>query len=463
VNGEAKRWAIVGGGMLGATLALRLAQQGQRVRLLEAADHLGGVADAWKLGDLTCDRHYHVVLLSDLYLRRLLAELGLEDEIEWVETKTGFYTDGKLYSMSNMLEFLRFPPLKMLDKFRLGLTILRASKLKDGRPLEGTPVARWLRRWSGKRTFEKLWLPLLRAKLGENHEMTSAAFIQATIARMYAARRTGLKKEMFGCVPGGYERILDRFAGRLAEEDVDVQLGRSVRRVTPADGGRVDLELADGRQDHFDRVVLTIPSPSIVGACPGLSEDEKQRHGGLRYQGIVCASLLLDKPLAEYYVTNITDPSPFTAVIEMTALVDPRHFGRRRLVYLPKYVSPDDPIFELPDEEIRTRFLGALERMYPHFRRSGVSAFRISRVRNLMALPTLDYSAQLPPIETSIEGVFAVNGAQIVNGTFNVNETVRMAEHTVRRILMPDILSARTGTIEAASNVAADRQLVARP
>ena len=42
-------WGIVGGGMLGMTLALRLAQRGCRVTLLEAADHLGGLADAWQL------------------------------------------------------------------------------------------------------------------------------------------------------------------------------------------------------------------------------------------------------------------------------------------------------------------------------------------------------------------------------------------------------------------------------
>ena len=44
-----------------------------------------------------------------------------------VETKTGFYTDGKLYSMSNSLEFLRFPPLGLLSKLRLGATIFGQS------------------------------------------------------------------------------------------------------------------------------------------------------------------------------------------------------------------------------------------------------------------------------------------------------------------------------------------------
>ena len=38
----------------------------------------------------------------------MLKELDLEGEMQWVETKTGVYTDGKLYSVSNALEFLQF-------------------------------------------------------------------------------------------------------------------------------------------------------------------------------------------------------------------------------------------------------------------------------------------------------------------------------------------------------------------
>src|SRR5690242_6291218 len=176
-------WAIVGGGMLGMTMALRLAQAGQRVTLFEGAKQMGGLASAWQLGDVVWDRHYHVTLLSDTALRGLLSELELEKQIQWVQTKTGFYTDGPLYSMSNSLEFLRFPPLGLIDTFRLGLTILHASSIKSPESLEEISVETWLRRWSGDRTTEKIWLPLLRAKLGNNYRKASAAFLWAIIAR----------------------------------------------------------------------------------------------------------------------------------------------------------------------------------------------------------------------------------------------------------------------------------------
>src|ERR1700688_4244003 len=152
-----ERWGIVGGGLLGMTLAHRLARLGKEVTLFEAADHLGSLASAWPLGDVTWDRHYHVTLLSDRHLLSLLAELALAEEMEWVETRTGFFTDGRLFSMSNTWEFLRFPPLRLWDKFRLGATIFYASRIKGWRRLEKVPVADWLGRWSGRRTLERIW------------------------------------------------------------------------------------------------------------------------------------------------------------------------------------------------------------------------------------------------------------------------------------------------------------------
>src|SRR4030042_2798747 len=130
-SGNSERWGIVGGGFIGRTLAYRVAQQGRDVTLFEGADQLGGLASPWNLGGVVWDRHYHVILLSDTYLRALLSLLGLEKELKWVETRTGFYTDGKLYSMSNTLELFRFPPLGLLGKVRLGATIFYASKIRD--------------------------------------------------------------------------------------------------------------------------------------------------------------------------------------------------------------------------------------------------------------------------------------------------------------------------------------------
>jgi len=472
---KAQHWAIIGGGMLGMTLAHRLAQRQQRVTLCEAAPQLGGLASAWSLGDVVWDRHYHVTLMSDTHLRALLDEIGLEHEIRWVETKTAFYSGNRLYSLSNTLEFLRFPPLNLWERLRLGCTIFLASKIRNWRRLEKIPVAQWLQRWSGRGAFEKIWLPLLRAKLGEAYRKTSAAFIWAHTQRMYKARHSGQKKEMFGYVPGGYARILDRLTEVLEQEGVELRCDAAVEQVTRSPEERLKVRFLDGRQELFDQVVFTTPAPIVARACPQLSDAERQSFNGVEYLGIVCSSLLLKKPLSPYYVTNITDSwVPLTAVIEMTTIVDPAELGGHSLVYLPKYLMSDDPGFAEPDEAIRERCLATLERMYPHFSRDDVLAFRISRARYVMALPTLRYSERLPPMKTSIPGVYAVNSAHILKGNLNVNETIQIAEEALRGDLAPaiaadlpllvatDVPQPLRNTTEEGAHDQADRELVAR-
>ncbi len=432
----APAWGVVGGGILGMFLAWRLAQHGARVTLLDRAPAFGGLAGAWRVGDITWDRHYHVTLLSDRYTRGLLSELELEGDMRWVQTRTGFFTDGAMHPMSSSVDFLRFPPLGLVDKLRLALTILYASRVKNWKRLERVPVVEWLRRWSGARTVEKIWLPLLRAKLGESYRDTSAAFIWATIARMYAARRTGLKKEMFGYLPGGYGRILEAFSDRLSRAGVDLRPGTGVRSVRSSPSGGVTVTCEAGPPLQFDRALLTVASPVAARLCPDLTDDERTRLNGIRYQGIVCASVLLKRPLAGYYITNITEAwVPFTAVIEMSALVDPTELGGHTLVYLPKYLASDDAAFRTPDEVWQETMLSALFRMYPDLRGDDVLAFRVSRARFVHALSTMSYSDHLPPRRTSIPGVHIVNSSHIVNGTLNVNETLKLGEEALPSLL----------------------------
>ena len=430
------RFGIVGGGLLGMTLAWDLSKAGHDVTILEGAPRCGGLAAPWELGDVVWDRHYHVTLQSDLALRELLGELDLEPDLQWVKTGTGFFVDGKMHPFSGAADYARFPPLSPLQKFRLAATILKASRIEDWRPLERVTAVEWLTRHCGRTTVERIWLPLLRAKLGPHATRASAAFIWAIIARMFAARGSGPKREQFGYVRNGYDRTLRRFEEKLAARNVGIRTSYRVERIEGAPNGVAVVSA--GETSLFDRVVVTLAAPLAARLCPGLTARERALCGGVEYQGIICASLLTDSPLTPYYITNIADATvPFTAVIEMSALVDRSEFAGKSLIYLPKYVSSDDPAFCLTDDEIEDAFLSALERMHPAFRRSSVRAFRVSRVPFVFPIPTLGYSERLPPTRTTVEGLFMANSAHIVNGTLNVNETVKLAHG-----LIPSLLSA---------------------
>ncbi len=460
--------AIVGSGFLGMTLAIRYADAGANVTLYESAAEIGGLASVWEIGGIVWDKHYHVVLASDRHTRNIIEEIGLGDEFSWVETKTGFYTDGKLESMSDTMEFLTFPPLDLISKLRLGATIFYASRVKDWKRLEKVTAEEWLTKLSGKKTFEKIWKPLLKAKLGEAYKETAASFIWASIQRMYSARNSGMKREMFGYVRGGYARVLKRFEEVLVEKGVEIRLNAKVGSIERLETGQVRVTTAAARRNkdekqtvlnrkveyasaasssavavsavsasrlyddpalsYFDKVILTCPSNAAEKMLGQLDPKERKMLQSIRYQGIVCASVMMKASLSKYYVTNITDDTPFTGIIEMTAIVDKEEFNRDALVYLPRYVAPDDELFDKTDDEIEEYFLGSLEKMYSHFHRKDVTAFKISRVRQVFPIPVLRYSEGLSAMKTSVDGVYIVNSSHIVNGTLNINETVQLAE-----------------------------------
>ncbi len=432
---EKKSWAIIGGGILGMTLALRLKQNGDNVSIYESADKTGGLTSSWEMDGTVWDRYYHVILMSDLNTRKVLTEIGLENELRWVETKTGFYSGGKLYSMSNIIEFFKFPPINIIDKFRLGLTIFVASKIKNWQRLENILVADWLTKWSGKRVFEKIWLPLLKAKLGENYKSTSAAFIWTTIQRMYAARKSGLKKEMFGYVTGGYEKINQRFTDHLLTSGVTIEYNSKVTSVKKTQNGKLEVKTGN-KTETFDAVVSTLSSQASVMIANDLTLDEKKKHNDIKYLGVICPSILLRKPISPYYVTNITDTwPPFTGIIEMTALIDKKEVDGKHLIYLPKYVNPDDPLFDKDDAGLKKIFLDALLKMYPELTTEDLIFWGVSKARVVFALPTINYSKNIPGINTSINNYYIVNSAQIINGTLNVNETIQVAESKLNEIL----------------------------
>lgn len=424
-----ERWGVVGGGVLGLTLALRLSERGHKVTVIERADHLGGLAAAWQIGDITWDRHYHVTLATDDHLLALLGQLGLADEITWHHTRTGVYAEGALHSVSTPLELLRFPPLRLVDKLRLAGTLLYATRIRDWRRLEAIPVGTWLRRWSGRRTFDRFWRPLLESKLGQAYRETSAAFIWATTQRLTAARRRGMSDEVFGHVDGGYARVFDRFEEVLRQRGVTLRLGAAVERVARA-GEAMTVDLAGGDKLEFDNVVVTAAAPLAARLCDGLDPEETARLEAVRYLGIVCPSVLIRGDLPDFYVTNITDPGlPFTGIINMSALVGTFH--GTSLVYLPRYVEPSDRLFDESDAAIEDTFIAGLRRVFPQIAEADIITARTSRVRAVMAIPALNYSDRVPTIETSVPGLFLASSANIVNGTLNVNETLQLADRAL--------------------------------
>jgi protoporphyrinogen oxidase len=421
---------------MGISLGYFLSQQGVKVEIFEASPTLAGLAGPLTLEDgVEIDRFYHVILSSDSHLRQLCAELGIADQMRFRETRMGFYHQGQIHSMNSTLEFLRFPLLGWVDRFRLGLTVLYAQFVRDWQQLEGISVEDWLVRWSGRRTFQNIWRPMLRAKFDGGFDNTPATYIWSRLVRMKSTRGGANQKEEAGYLIGGYITMLKALAERIEANGGKIHVNCPVQEILIEQGRARGLRLKNEVRT-FNAIVATSQVPVFRRLIPGASQDYQDFLGKTNYLGIVCPVMVLDRPLTGYWTLNITDDSiPFTGVIETTTYIDPWNVGGHHLIYLPKYTAPGSPWQGKSDEEIRQIWLDNLKKMFPHFDERWVRYFLIQRARYVEPLHGLNESYLIPGIKTPIEQLYLATTAQIYPALTNGESVTRHAQQTAQIIL----------------------------
>jgi len=448
---------IVGGGILGLTLAHELLKRGQQVRVWERSPTLGGLMGRVRLDELDgleVDRYYHAILSSDHSLMQLFAELGIRQRLRSVTTSMGFYHDGRSYPMSTPLEFLRFPPLQPLDRLRLAYTILACRQIQDWRALEELPVDEWLERLSGPRTLKHIWAPLLRAKFDGDYSQVPATYIWSRLVRTTDTRSRGGQQEQMCFFPGGYMELIDALAAAIRARGGQIQLGATVEQVRVVDERVLGLRV-DGQDVAADGVVLTLQTPRSRRLLPPEAADVSARWAWLEgFLGIVCMLLVLRRQLIPYYTLNITDERiPFTGVIETTNLIDPACVGGYHLVYLPKYVAPGSEYARMDDEQLRGMFLGYLWKMFPHLRARDIAAIRIGRERYVEPLHPIGATDLIPDIASSVAGLYLANTAQIYPQLTNGESVSRFARAVAEQVALRQCGSAHAKPPYAAESV----------
>jgi protoporphyrinogen oxidase len=439
---------IVGGGIMGITLGYLLTKTGHHVTIYEASPEIGGLAATTRLADgARVDRFYHAILSSDLNLRRLCAELGVADRLRFQTTKTGFYHEGRVHSMNNIVEFLRFPPLGWVDRFRLGVTVLYAQLIRDWQRLEQESVEDWLVRWSGRTTYENIWRPLLKAKFDGGFEDTPATYIWSRLVRMKSTRKGANQEEQAGHLIGGYPTLLQAMADGITAAGSEILVSTPVQEIM-IEGGSAWGVRVQNEVETFDRIVSTLQLPITHRLIPEAEEPFRASLLSMDYLGVIAVLLVLDRPLTGFWTINITDDRyPFTGIIETTAYIDPKYVGGHHLVYLPKYVSPGSSWVKKDDDEIKGLWIDALQEMFPEFDSASIQEIRIHRERFVEPLHGVGRTTHVPAVTTPVRNFFIATTAQIYPQLTNGESVTRFAEDVRRAVLETPETSLESTTI----------------
>src|SRR5215470_11871102 len=119
---------VLGGGALGLSAALRLAQAGRRVTLIEREPQLGGLAAGFRVGPNYLEKFYHHIFRTDTTIIGFIHELGLADRLVWGQPNTSTLSNGRIVSLGSIPDLLRLPLLEPVDRarFLLGMSVLKA-------------------------------------------------------------------------------------------------------------------------------------------------------------------------------------------------------------------------------------------------------------------------------------------------------------------------------------------------
>lgn len=363
------------------------------------------------------EKFYHHLFRSDRQAIDLVTELGLGDHLEWRRPQTSTLVDGRMHQLDSPSSLLRFSPLPMVDRVRMGAVLGALRAMPDPRLLEGRTAASWLRRTMGPRAFETVWAPLLRGKFGDSASQIAMPWLWARVHDRTAE---------LGYLRGGFQRLYNRLAARVRDAGGETRFGETVLAVR-RDGDVFRVETSDG-SERFDQVVSTLPTRVTARLVPELPAEWRERHDWGRAIGAHCLVLALDRPLTDVYWLNVNDPGyPFMAVVEHTNYMSPSDYGGRHLVYLGNYRPMSDPLLAASREEVLDDFLPHLKRLNGSFDRSWLVDSWVFSAPFAQPIVTTDYRAHIPPFRTPIDGLWVANMFQIYPHDRGQNYSIALA------------------------------------
>lgn len=426
-----KKVAIIGGGMLGLSLAHELSHKGFKVTVLEKNSDWGGLASGLQIEGNNIEKYYHHWFRSDYAVQDLIKELGLGHKLKFLESSMGIYLDGKLHSFSGTFDLLSFKPLNIFNRLRAGLVSFYLQKSKYSKKYEDIKAIDWCKKYYGKQVTDAIWEPLLRGKFGKHYDTIAMSWMWSRIHDRASSRAHPLAKEYLGYLEGGFQDLIDALVAKLREYGVKLINDCNIESYKKTKTGH-ELKF-NGKVQSFDIVVSTIPGPIFTKIFP-VSNGEKAKIDNIKYLGATCMILELKQGLTPYYWLNVNDPkSPFLALVEHTNFVDKDDFAGKTIVYIAKYIDPKEDLFNKTQDELLDLYSEYLVKINPEFRKEWVQ--KVHFFKSAFAQHIVTTSFEIPDYETSVDGLYYANFTQVYPHDRGTNYAVEQAKTLSKLII----------------------------
>lgn len=417
-----KHYAVIGSGPMGLMAAITLLDHGHRVDVYERDDRLGGMSASFDFDGLDIERYYHFVCKTDQPLFALLDRYGLGGKLKWVDTKMGYFYDGRLYPWGTPTALLTFPHLSLVSKFRYALHVMYTKGIRDWSRLDKVNAVDWIRKWIGGPAYEVLWRRAFELKFFEHASALSASWIGTRIKRIALSRRS-LMHESLGYVEGGSDTVLSAMERDLRARGGNLFLGRGVEEVVCADGTVSGIRSSMGTV-AYDGVISTAPMQYVPRMVPALPAEFTDRIKAIANIPVACVILKLKHPVSENFWMNISDGRiDIPGVIEYSNL---NPCGGQKVLYAPFYMPKTHPKWQSTNQQLIDEVIGYLPRLNTRFQADWVLSSYCHRYEFAQPICPPGFRDQLPPMRTPIAGFFMADTAYYYPEDRSISESVRV-------------------------------------
>ncbi|MBI2379731.1 MAG: NAD(P)/FAD-dependent oxidoreductase [Gammaproteobacteria bacterium] len=424
-----ERIAVLGAGPMGLGVAYQLVRDGKIPVVYEADDRVGGMAAPFDFGGMNIERYYHFHCTSDDAFFDVLKELGLEDKLHWVETRMGYFFDGKAHPWGNPLALLRFPGLSFLAKFRYGLHAFLSTRRNGWKDLDGLEATGWIKRWIGEEAYDVLWKKLFDLKFYDYANQLSAAWIWSRIRRI-GRSRYDIFREKLGYLDGGSDTLLQGMKAYIEANGGEVRLGSAVNKVEIRNGAVTGVEVA-GEVHAFDKVISTIPLPFVPRIMPDLPSAILDKYRALKNIAVVCVIAKLRRPVTGNFWLNVNDPDmDIPGIVEYTNLRPMDH----HIVYVPFYVPGEHPKYAEADEAFLDKVKRYLFRINPTLTEADIIDIRAHRYRYAQPICEPGHLEKLPAVQVPVRGLLAADTSYCYPEDRGISESIGFARRMARMI-----------------------------
>lgn len=429
---ENKKISIIGAGFSGLTIGYELTKLGYNVSIFEESKEIGGLAGSFNVGRFSLEKFYHHWFTSDHDVMGLIRELKLDDHITFNNSKTGLYYANNFYKLSKPLDVLKFKPLKVIDRFRLGILVLKARAVKDWKKLENKTAKDWLCELGGIEVYRKVWEPLLKGKFGIHANEISAVWFWNKL-KLRGSSRNNKGDEKLAYFRGGFSILTNELKKNIIDKGGKFYLSERILKINVLKG---NLKVKTSKKSHIFSDVIITTAPNIASQILNgtVSKTYLQSLNKICYLGNICLVLEMTESLSETYWLNVNDPSfPFVGIIEHTNFENIKNYGGKHIVYLSKYLSHEDKLFSMDANEVLDFALPYISKMFPKFDVKWVKKHYLWKEKWAQPIVTRHYSKIIPAEKGPIEGLYLCNMAQIYPEDRGTNYAIRNGKKFVKK------------------------------